>query len=139
VPFSPLGRGYLTGKLDEDTTFDKSDIRSRNPHFTQEALKADRGVVELLERIAKQKNTLPAQIALTWLLAQRPWIVPIPGSRNLERLDENSGAVKIQLKEDDFSEIKNHDADQGGWRPVLNHVDAGWLEQISDYQYQKGD
>lgn len=107
VPFSPLGRGYLTGKVDENTTFDKSDIRSRNPRFTQEALKANRGVVELLERIAKQKNATPAQIALAWLLAQKPWIVPIPGSRKLERLDENNSAVNIQLTANDLSEIKN--------------------------------
>ncbi len=107
VPFSPLGRGYLTGKVDENTTFDKTDIRSRNPRFTQEALKANRGVVELLERIAKQKNATPAQIALAWLLAQKPWIVPIPGSRKLERLDENNGAANLQLTAKDLSEIKN--------------------------------
>ena len=107
VPYSPLGRGYLTGKVDETTTFDKSDIRSRNPRFTQEALKANRGVVELLERIAAQKNATPAQIALAWLLAQKPWIVPIPGSRKLERLDENNGAVNIKLTADDLGEIKN--------------------------------
>jgi aryl-alcohol dehydrogenase-like predicted oxidoreductase len=106
VPFSPLGRGYLTGKVDENTTFDKTDIRSRNPRFTQEALKANRGVVELLERIAKQKNATPAQIALAWLLAQKPWIVPIPGSRKLERLDENNGAVNLQLTAEDLGEIK---------------------------------
>jgi aryl-alcohol dehydrogenase-like predicted oxidoreductase len=107
VPFSPLGRGYLTGKVDENTTFDKTDIRSRNPRFTQDAIKANRGVVELLERIARQKNATPAQIALAWLLAQKPWIVPIPGSRKLERLDENNGAVNIQLMAEDLSEIKN--------------------------------
>jgi len=107
VPFSPLGRGYLTGKVDENTTFDKADIRSRNPRFTQEALKANRGVVELLERIAKQKNVTPAQIALAWLLAQKPWIVPIPGSRKLERLDENNGALNLQLSADDLGEIRN--------------------------------
>jgi aryl-alcohol dehydrogenase-like predicted oxidoreductase len=106
VPFSPLGRGYLTGKVDENTTFDKTDIRSRNPRFTQEALKANRGVVELLERIAKQKNATPAQIALAWLLAQKPWIVPIPGSRKLERLDENNGAVNIQLTAGDLGELR---------------------------------
>ena len=105
VPYSPLGRGYLTGKIDESTTFDKSDIRSRNPRFTQEALKANRGVVELLERIAKQKNATPAQIALAWLLAQKPWIVPIPGSRKLERLDENNGAVNLELSANDLAEI----------------------------------
>ena len=105
VPFSPLGRGYLTGKVDETTTFASADIRSRNPRFTQEALKANRGVVELLERIAKQKNATPAQIALAWLLAQKPWIVPIPGSRKLERLDENNGAVNLELSVDDLAEI----------------------------------
>lgn len=107
VPYSPLGRGYLTGKVDENTAFDKSDIRSRNPRFTQEAIKANRGVVDLLERIAKQKNATPAQIALAWLLAQKPWIVPIPGSRKLERLDENNGAVNIQLTADDLGEIRS--------------------------------
>jgi aryl-alcohol dehydrogenase-like predicted oxidoreductase len=107
VPFSPLGRGYLTGKVDETTTFASTDIRSRNPRFTQEALKANRGVVELLERIAKQKNATPAQIALAWLLAQKPWIVPIPGSRKLERLDENNGAVNLELSADDLAEIHN--------------------------------
>jgi len=107
VPFSPLGRGYLTGKVDENTTFDKADIRSRNPRFTQDAIKANRGVVELLERIAKQKNATPAQIALAWLLAQKPWIVPIPGSRKLERLDENKGALNLQLSADDRGEIRN--------------------------------
>ena len=107
VPYSPLGRGYLTGKVDENTTFDKSDIRSRNPRFTQEALKTNRGVIELLERIAKQKNATPAQIALAWLLAQKPWIVPIPGSRKLERLDENNGAVNLQLSADDLAEIRS--------------------------------
>lgn len=107
VPYSPLGRGYLTGKVDENTTFDKSDIRSRNPRFTPEAIKANRVVVELLESISRQKNATPAQIALAWLLAQKPWIVPIPGSRKLERLDENNGAVNIQLTADDLGEIRN--------------------------------
>jgi aryl-alcohol dehydrogenase-like predicted oxidoreductase len=106
VPFSPLGRGYLTGKVDENTTFDKTDIRSRNPRFTQEALKANRAVIDLLERIAKQHGATPAQIALAWLLAQKPWIVPIPGSRKLERLDENLGSAAVQLAADDLSEIK---------------------------------
>lgn len=105
VPYSPLGRGYLTGKIDESTTFDSTDIRSRNPRFTQEAIKANRGVIELLERIGAQKAATPAQIALAWLLAQKPWIVPIPGSRKLERLDENNGAVNIELSADNLSEI----------------------------------
>lgn len=107
VPYSPLGRGYLTGKVDETTTFASNDIRAKNPRFTQEAIKANRGVIELLERIAKQKNATPAQIALAWLLAQKEWIVPIPGSRKLERLDENNGAVNIELSASDLSEIKS--------------------------------
>ncbi|HUH96873.1 MAG TPA: aldo/keto reductase [Anaerolineales bacterium] len=107
VPFSPLGRGYLTGKVDENTTFVRADIRSRLPRFTKEARKANRGVVELLGRIGQQKGATPAQIALAWLLAQRPWIVPIPGSRKLERLDENIGALAVELKPDDLQEIKS--------------------------------
>jgi aryl-alcohol dehydrogenase-like predicted oxidoreductase len=107
VPYSPLGRGFLTGKIDETTTFDKSDIRSRNPRFTPEAMKANKAVIDLLERIAAEKEATPAQIALAWLLAQKPWIVPIPGSRKLERLDENLGAVDIQLTSDDLSAIEN--------------------------------
>ncbi len=95
VPYSPLGRGYLTGKIDENTTLrPATDIRSRNPRFTPEAIKANRAVVDLLERIAAQKGATPAQIALAWLLAQKPWIVPIPGSRKLERLDENIGSIE---------------------------------------------
>ena len=107
VPYSPLGRGYLTGKIDENTTFDISDIRSHNPRFTPEAIRANRAVVDLLERIAAQKGATPAQIALAWLLVQKPWIVPIPGSRKLERLDENIGAVGVELTSDDLSEIEN--------------------------------
>jgi aryl-alcohol dehydrogenase-like predicted oxidoreductase len=106
VPFSPLGRGYLTGKVDENTTFDSTDIRARNPRFTQEAIKANRVVVDLLERIAAQKGATPAQIALAWLLARQPWIVPIPGSRKLERLDENLGALKVEMTADDLGEIE---------------------------------
>ncbi len=107
VPYSPLGRGYLTGKIDEKATFDTSDIRSRNPRFTPEAIRANRVVVDLLGRIAAQKGATPAQIALAWLLAQKPWIVPIPGSRKLERLDENIGAMDVRLTPGDLSEIKN--------------------------------
>ena len=107
VPYSPLGRGYLTGKIDENTTYDSSDIRSRNPRFTPEAIRANRVVVDLLERIAAQKRATPAQIALAWLLAQKPWIVPIPGSRKLERLDENLGSANVVLKPDDLGEIEN--------------------------------
>ena len=106
VPFSPLGRGYLTGKVDENTTFDSTDIRARNPRFAPEAIKANRVVVELLKKIAAQKGATPAQIALAWLLAQKPWIVPIPGSRKLERLEENIGAAAVELTSDDLSEIE---------------------------------
>ncbi len=105
VPYSPLGRGYLTGKITEKTTYDSSDIRSGNPRFTPEAIKANRVVIELLERIAGQHDATPAQIALAWLLAQKPWIVPIPGTRKLHRLDENLKAVEINLTDDDLSEI----------------------------------
>jgi aryl-alcohol dehydrogenase-like predicted oxidoreductase len=107
VPYSPLGRGYLTGKIDESNTFAENDIRSRNPRFTPGAIRANRVVVDLLEQIAAQKGATPAQIALAWLLAQKPWIVPIPGSRKLERLDENIGAIAIELTSDDLSEIEN--------------------------------
>ena len=106
VPYSPLGRGYLTGKIDEKTTFDSTDIRSRNPRFTAEAIKANRAVIGLLEKIATQKAATPAQIALAWLLAQKPWIVPIPGSRKLERLEENIGAADVELTANDLSEIE---------------------------------
>jgi aryl-alcohol dehydrogenase-like predicted oxidoreductase len=107
VPYSPLGRGFLTGKIDESATFDSSDIRSRNPRFTPEAMRANRVVVEVLERIGAEKQATPAQIALAWLLAQKPWIVPIPGSRKLERLDENIGAVNVALAAADLAEIDN--------------------------------
>ena len=106
VPYSPLGRGYLTGKIDENTTYDSSDIRARNPRFAPEAIKANRAVIDLLEKIGKEKGATPAQIALAWLLAQKPWIVPIPGSRKLERLDENLGAAAIELTANDLSEIE---------------------------------
>ena len=105
VPYSPLGRGYLTGKVTKETTFAENDIRHNNPRFTEEAIEANWAVVELLKRIAKEKDGTPAQTALAWLLAQKPWIVPIPGSRKLERLDENIGSVDIELTADDLSEI----------------------------------
>ncbi len=107
VPFSPLGRGYLTGKIDEHTTFDASDIRSRSPRYSPEARKANRVVIDLLARIGEQKGATPAQIALAWLHAQKPWIVPIPGSRKIERLDENIGALAVELKPNDLREIKS--------------------------------
>ena len=105
VPYSPLGKGFLTGKMDEKTTFDSSDFRSTLPRFTPEALKANQALVDLLGRIAAQKNVTPAQIALAWLLAQKPWIVPIPGTTKLQRLDENIGAVSLELTSDDLREI----------------------------------
>src|SRR5262249_25959661 len=107
VPYSPLGRGYLTGKIDESTTFDSSDIRSRNPRFTPEAIKPNQIVVDLLTQIGAQKGATPAQIALAWLLAQKPWIVPIPGSRKLQRLDENIGAVTVELTPDDVRQLND--------------------------------
>jgi len=105
VPYSPLGRGFLTGKINENTTFDSSDFRNKLPRFTAQARKANQAVVDLLGKIAKRKNATPAQIALAWLLAQKPWIVPIPGTTKLERLEENIGAVSIQLTPDDLHEI----------------------------------
>jgi aryl-alcohol dehydrogenase-like predicted oxidoreductase len=107
VPFSPLGRGYLTGKMDENTTFTSVDIRSRLPRYTPEARKANRVVIDLLNRIGEEKGATPAQVALAWLLAQKPWIVPIPGIRKLERLDENIGALAVELAPDDLQEIES--------------------------------
>jgi aryl-alcohol dehydrogenase-like predicted oxidoreductase len=107
VPFSPLGKGFLTGKIDETTTFDSNDFRNSVPRFTPEARKANQSFVDLLGRIAKQKGATPAQIALAWLLAQKPWIVPIPGTTKLSRLDENIGSVSITLTPDDLREIEN--------------------------------
>src|SRR5213592_4698412 len=107
VPFSPLGKGFLTGTIDEKTTFDSSDFRNIVPRFTPEARKANQALVELLKRIAERKKATPAQIALAWLLAQKPWIVPIPGTRKRERLDENIGAVAVTLTADDLREIDN--------------------------------
>jgi aryl-alcohol dehydrogenase-like predicted oxidoreductase len=107
VPFSPLGKGFLTGAIDENTTFDQSDFRNIVPRFTPEARKANRALVDLLSSIAQRKNATPAQIALAWLLAQKPWIVPIPGTRKLERLEENIGAAAIELTSDDLREIES--------------------------------
>jgi aryl-alcohol dehydrogenase-like predicted oxidoreductase len=107
VAYSPLGKGFLTGKIDENTTFDSSDIRTTIPRFTPEARQANQALVDLLGVIAQRKQATPAQIALAWLLAQKPWIVPIPGTRRLERLDENIGAVDVELTPDDLSEIES--------------------------------
>src|SRR5262249_37095102 len=105
VPFSPLGRGFLTGKINENTTFHSSDFRNIVPRFTPEARKANQALVDFLGRIADRKKVTPAQIALAWLLAQKPWIVPIPGTTRLERVFENIGAVAVELTSDDLREI----------------------------------
>jgi aryl-alcohol dehydrogenase-like predicted oxidoreductase len=107
VPFSPLGRGFLTGKMNETTTFDSTDFRNTLPRFTPQARKANQALVDLLGEIGKRKNATPAQIALAWLLAQKPWIVPIPGTTKPNRLEENTGAVEIGLTRDDLREIEN--------------------------------
>jgi aryl-alcohol dehydrogenase-like predicted oxidoreductase len=105
VPFSPLGRGFLTGKIDENTTFDSSDFRNNVPRFTAEARKANQALVEILRSIGERKNATPAQLALAWLLAQKPWIVPIPGTTKLHRLEENISAASVELTPDDLHEI----------------------------------
>jgi aryl-alcohol dehydrogenase-like predicted oxidoreductase len=105
VPFSPLGRGFLTGKIDASTEFEKGDVRTNLPRFTPEARKANQAVVDLLASIGKKKNATPGQIALAWLLAQKPWIVPIPGTTKLHRLEENIGAADVTLTADDLREI----------------------------------
>ncbi len=105
VSYSPLGKGYLSGKVDEDTVFDPSDIRSHNPRFTTEAIKANKVVLELIERVGKQHQATPSQIALAWLLAQKPWIVPIPGSRRVQHFDDNLGSLAVKLSTEDRKEI----------------------------------
>jgi aryl-alcohol dehydrogenase-like predicted oxidoreductase len=105
VPYSPLGKGFLTGKIDESTTFDSTDFRSTLPRFTPEAIKANQALIELLENIGKRKDATTAQIALAWLLAQKPWIVPIPGTTKLHRLEENIGAAAVELTEQDLQDI----------------------------------
>jgi len=107
VPYSPLGKGFLTGKMNENTTFDSSDFRNILPRFTQEAREANRALVDLLTKIAERNKATPAQIALAWLLAQKPWIVPIPGTTKLKRLDENIGAVAVELTQEDLLDIEN--------------------------------
>jgi aryl-alcohol dehydrogenase-like predicted oxidoreductase len=107
VPYSPLGKGFLTGKLDEKIAHDKTDFRSKLPRFTPEAMKANQSVIDLLSAIGKKKKATPAQIALAWLLAQKPWIVPIPGTTKLARLEENIGATVVELSPEDLKEIDN--------------------------------
>src|SRR5260370_28087524 len=106
VPFSPLGKGFLTGKISEDTKFDKSDFRNIVPRFTPENRKANQGLVDLIGKFAHQKKATPAQIALAWLLAQKPWIVPIPGTTKLHRLEENIGATAVELTHEDLRHLK---------------------------------
>jgi pyridoxine 4-dehydrogenase len=107
VPFSPLGKGYLTGKIDETTTFDASDFRNSVPRFTPEARKANRALVDLLGSISQRKNATPAQVALAWLLSRKPWVVPIPGTTKVHRLQENVGSVAIELTQDDLRDIES--------------------------------
>jgi aryl-alcohol dehydrogenase-like predicted oxidoreductase len=107
VPFSPLGKGFLTGKINENTTFDSSDFRNIVPRFTPEARKVNQALVDLLRNIGERKKATPAQIALAWLLAQKPWIVPIPGTTKLNRLEENTGAVSVELTPDDLRDIES--------------------------------
>jgi aryl-alcohol dehydrogenase-like predicted oxidoreductase len=107
VPFSPLGKGYLTGKIDENTTFDSTDFRNTVPRFAPDARKVNRAFVDLLETIARRKKATPAQIALAWVLARKPWIVPIPGTTKLHRLQENVAAASIELSEGDLREIES--------------------------------
>ena len=107
VPYSPLGKGFLTGKIDENARFDSSDFRSTLPRFTPEALKANQALIDLLARIGERREATPAQVALAWLLARKPWIVPIPGTTKLSRLDENIGAVSVELTPDDLGDIEN--------------------------------
>jgi aryl-alcohol dehydrogenase-like predicted oxidoreductase len=120
VPCSPLGEGFLTGKIDENVKFDSSDFRRRLPRFSPEALKANQALLDLLGSIAERKNATPAQIALAWLLGQKPWIVPIPGTTKLDRLDENIGAVSIDLTPDDLRGINDAASKikvEGNWYP----------------------
>jgi aryl-alcohol dehydrogenase-like predicted oxidoreductase len=107
VPFSPLGKGFLTGKMDQNTTFDSKDFRSTVPRLSPENLKANQAFVDLLTKVAQQKNATPAQIALAWLLAKKPWIVPIPGTTKLHRLEENLGSLAVELTPGEFEEINN--------------------------------
>src|SRR5437667_561363 len=129
VPFSPLGKGFLTGKIDENTTFDSSDFRTKLPRFTPEARKANKALVDLLRSMGERKNATPAQIALAWLLAQKPWIVPIPGTTKLKRLEENIGAAAIELTADDLREIDRAASKikvQGARYPEHLEQLAGW-------------
>src|ERR1700675_4668513 len=128
VPYSPLGKGFLTGKIDENAKFDSSDFRSTLPRFTPEALKANQALIDLLASIGKRKKATPAQIALAWLLAQKPWIVPIPGTTKLHRLDENIGAAGVRLTPDELRDIDNALAEI----PVHGHRYSEQAERMID-------
>ncbi len=127
VPYSPLGKGFLTGAIQQDTQFDKSDFRSTLPRFTPEALKANHALVELLGQIAQKMKATPAQIALAWLLAQKPWVVPIPGTTKLARLEENLGAIHVELSEEDVRQI----GDAAAKVPVLGNRYPEHIEQMT--------
>ncbi len=129
VPYSPLGKGFLTGKIDAGTTFGKSDFRSHLPRFAPDALKANQAVVDLLAEIAKRKKATTAQIALAWILAQKPWMVPIPGTTRLARLEENIGAVDVNLTADDLRDIESASS-------KINVVGARYPEQIERMSYR---
>jgi aryl-alcohol dehydrogenase-like predicted oxidoreductase len=116
VPFSPLGKGFLTGTIDRNTTFDSNDFRNTVPRFDIEAREANEAFVQLLRRMAERRNATPAQIALAWLLAQKPWIVPIPGTTKLHRLEENNAAVGIELTAEDLREIEDAQLEAQGAR-----------------------
>ena len=131
VPFSPLGRGFLTGKMDENTAFDSSDFRNNLPRFTPEARKANQALVDLLGKIAERKKATPAQIALAWLLAQKPWIVPIPGTTKLHRLEENIGAAAIELTTDDLREIEKRRLQDHGPGRALPRLHGANDESLS--------
>ncbi|WP_026443031.1 aldo/keto reductase [Pseudacidobacterium ailaaui] len=127
VPYSPLGKGFLTGAIQQDTQFDKSDFRSTLPRFTPEALKANHALVDLLGQIAQKMKATPAQIALAWLLAQKPWVVPIPGTTKLARLEENLGAIHVELSEEDVRQI----GDAAAKVPVLGNRYPEHIEQMT--------
>jgi aryl-alcohol dehydrogenase-like predicted oxidoreductase len=134
VPYSPLGKGFLTGKMDENTKLDSTDFRSTLPRFTPEALKANQALMDLLSRIAERKRATPGQIALAWLLAQKPWIVPIPGTTKLHRLEENNGAAAVELtRRRPSRHCKRGGEDQGGGRPLSGtyREDDGAITVIS--------
>jgi aryl-alcohol dehydrogenase-like predicted oxidoreductase len=128
VPFSPLGKGFLTGKIDENTTFDSSDFRNTIPRFNPEARKANQALVDLIGQIAQRKEATPAQIALAWILSQKPWIVPIPGTTKLHRLQENVGAAAIELTEGDLRDIE----DAASQIKVQGHRYSAGSEQMVD-------